>query len=164
MSEVNHRPWKLFSFTWAREAEDVLVSLRTIKTVVAPGDTAYTNQFAYKGGLGSIRPVDNLVLGRTNGEIALQKGWQIQFAECLYFREGSNTDAGGVTYETHGESIKLNGLLKLFASLGIWNPHRGWGAYLLNHVDLQYSTCTYTSTQNSAVNGTKFSSINIVLK
>ncbi len=163
-SEVNHRPWKLFSFTWAREAEDVLVSARTIKTVVAPGDTAYTNQFAYKGGLGNIRPVDNLVLGRTYGEIALQKGWQIQIAECLYFREGSNTDVGGLLYQTHGESIKLNGFLKLFASLGMWNPHHGWGAYLINHVDLQYSTCTYTSTQNSAVNGTKFSSINIVFK
>ncbi len=164
MSEVNHRPWKLFSFTWAREAEDVLVSVRTIKTVLTPGDTAYTNQFAYKSWLGSIRPIDNLVLGRTNGEIALQKGWQIQIAECLYFRGGSNTDVGGLLYQTHGESIKLNGFLKLVASLGIWNPHRGWGAYLLNHVDLQYSTCTYTSTQNSAVNGTKFSSINIVLK
>ncbi len=164
MSEVNHRPWKLLTFTWAREAEDVLVSLKTIETVPAPGDTMYTNLISYKGGLGSIRPIDNLLLGKTYGEIALQKGWQIQVAECLYIRGGSNTDVGTLLYQTHGESFHLNGFLKILASLGVWNPRHGWGAYFLSHFDLQYSTSVYTSSRNGFINGTRFSSINIVFK
>lgn len=142
----------------------MLVSATTITTVPAPGDTVYTNQYAYKGGLGSIRPIDNLLLGKTYGEIALQKGWQIQIAECLYFREGSNSDGGGVLYQTHGESFRLNGFLKILASLGIWNPEHGWGAHFINHFDLQDNTSVYTSTRNGLLNGTEFSSMNIVFK
>lgn len=163
-SKVNNRPWKFLTFTWAREAEDVLVDVRTFERVPTPGDTVYTNQYSYRSDLGSVEPWNNLVLGKWNGEIALQKGWEIQFAECLYFRGGSNTDVGYLVYKTHGASYHLNGFLKLLASLSIWNPQDGWGAYILNHFDLQYNSSEYTSNVNSAINGTKFSSINFVLK
>ncbi|MCL5268471.1 MAG: hypothetical protein M1469_10260 [Bacteroidetes bacterium] len=164
LSQVNHNPWKLLTFTWAREATDVLVSSSSIATVPAPGDTTYASPFSYRSGLGDIRPIDNLLLGRTYGTIDLMKGWQVQLAECLYFREGSYTGVGGLLYKTHGDGFRMNGFLKLLASLGIWNPEYGWGAYFLNHFDLQYNTSTYTSTQNSLINGTEFSSVNIVFK
>lgn len=163
-SQINDKPWKLLTFTWAREATDVLVSTSTSGKVVAPGDTTYVNKFSYVGGLGSIRPVGNLILGKGYGTIDLMKGWQIDLAECLYVREGSYTGVGGLIYKTHGESFALNGFLKLLASLGIWNPKYGWGAYFFNHFDVQYSTSTYASTYNPLLNGTKFSSINIVFK
>ncbi len=163
-SQVNDKPWKLLTFTWAREATDVLVSTSVSETAISPGDTTYVSKFSYVGGLGSIRPVGNLILGKGYGTVDLMKGWQVDLAECLYVREGSYTGVGGVLYKTHGESFALNGFLKLLASLGIWNPRYGWGAYFLDHFDAQYNTGTYTSTYNPLLNGTKFSSINIVFK
>ncbi len=163
-SQVNDRPWKLLSFTWAREATDVLVSSSTKEVASAPGDTSYVSTFSYGSGLGDMRPIDNLLFGKTHGTIDLMKGWQVQLAECLYFREGSYTGVGGLLYDTRGASFKLNGFLKLLASLGIWNPAYDWGAYFVDHFDLQYSRSIYTSTQNSLINGTEFNSINIVFK
>lgn len=76
-SEINNRPWKLLTFIWGREAEDVLVN------VSVTGDSIYTRTISYKNGLGGIRPFDNLILGRTFGQIYLQTGWQFQIAECV---------------------------------------------------------------------------------
>lgn len=157
-SEINNRPWKLLTFTWGREAEDVLVS------VSVTGDSIYTRTISYKNGLGGIRPFDNLILGKTFGQIYLQTGWQFQIAECLYVRGGSYTAPGELIYSTHGESFKLNGFLRLLASLNIIEPDSGLLSYFLNHLDLQYHYSNYTSTVNSLINGTTFQSINIVVK
>ncbi len=162
-TEVNHQPLKIVSFTWAREAENILVSVQTTATPQPSGDTLYSNQFSYKDGLGSMRPYDNLFLGKITGGMTVQKGWQIDIAQCLYFREGSDSPFGGFPYQTHGESFHLNGFLKLLAWIGVWHPWHGWGAFVLKHIDLQYSTSEYTS-QSNIISGTKFSSINIVFR
>ncbi len=163
-TRIDKHPWKLLTFTWAREASDVLVTTTYSEMVPAPGDTTFVYGFAYKSGLGDLRPAGNLVLGKSYGSVDLMKGWQVQLAECVYFRKGSYTGPGGLLYKTRGESFKLNGFLKLVASLGVWDPEYGWVAYLRNHFDFQYNRSTYTSTTNGAINGTTFSSINIVFK
>ncbi len=162
-TRVDRQPWKLFSFTWAREASGILVSVQTTAAPDSSGYPVYTNHVSYMGGLGKIHPVANLLYGQTTGDITVEKGWQIQVAQCLYFREGSSSPFGGYAYNTKGESFHLNGLVMLLESFHIWNPQHGWLAYLVDHVDLQYNTSVYTS-RTSLLNNTRFSSINIVFK
>lgn len=157
-SEVKNKPWKVLTFTWGREAEDILVN------VSSANDSPYTRTISYKNGLGGIRPFDNLVLGETFGQIYLQTGWQFQIAECLYIRGGSYTASGELIYSTYGESFKLNGFLQLLASLNIIEPDSKLFSYFLNHLDLQYHFSNYMSSVNSLISGTTFQSINIVLK
>ena len=154
-SQISNKPWKLLTFTWGREAEDVLVNVSTV------GDTVLTRIISYKNGLGSIRPFENLVIGKASGGIYLQTGWQFQIAECLYVRGGSYTAPGDLSYSTQGESFKLNGFLKLLVSLNMVETHSKLFSYLLDHFDLQYHVSNYT---NSLQDGTTFHSINVVFK
>lgn len=154
-SQINNKPWKLLTFTWGREAEDVLVNVSTV------GDTVLTRIISYKNGLGSIRPFENLVVGKAPGSIYLQTGWQFQIAECLYVRGGSYTAPGDLSYSTHGESFKLNGFLRLLSSLNFIEGDSNLFSFFLNHFDIQYHYSKYT---NSLQDGTTFKAINLVIK
>ncbi|MFZ1081213.1 MAG: hypothetical protein WAO19_04735 [Candidatus Kryptoniota bacterium] len=162
-SEICNRPWKLLSFTWGREAEDILVIATYPENISAAGDTTYSRIISYKNGLGGIRPFNNLVLGHTYGQISLQTGWQFQVAECFYIRGGSYTSPDELIYSTHGESFKLNGFLRLLASLNIIEPGSKLFSCFLDHFDLQYHVSNYTST-SSPIDGTTFKAINIVIR
>lgn len=161
--DINNQPWKLLTFTWGREAEDVLVIATAVENVYTPGDTTYSRITSYKNGLGGIRPFENLVLGKTYGQISLQTGWQIQFAECLYIRGGSYTGPGELIYSTQGIGVELNGFVKLLEFLSIIKPNSNLPSYLLDHFDLQYNHSKYSSS-TSPVNGTTIDAINIVIK
>ncbi len=151
------------TFTWGREAEDVLVIVTGIENISAAGDTTYSRIISYKNGLGGIRPFEDLVLGKTYGQMDLQTGWQFQVAECLYIRGGSYISTGELIYSTHGESFKLNGFLRLLESLNMIGPDSKLFSYFMDHFDLQYHVSNYTSPA-SLVSGTIFQSINIVFK
>ncbi len=157
---VQDRDWNLFSLTWAREAEDVLIAYSSFSQGV----------FTYESGLGDIEPFNNLVLGKQNGYVDVRKGWQVQLAELVYIRGGS--DGGGWTYYvsgtyyTFGASVALNGLLKLLGAFHIVDIQNGPFAFLVYHLDLQYDYSRYSSGQPFAagLNGTTFKAVNLVIK
>lgn len=156
---VENRKWNLFSFIWAREAEDLLISE---KEIISPaGSISYGHD--YKSGIGDIEPIDNLILGRTYGKVDLRKGWQIQLADFLFVR-GGKFEGIGYSYSTFGTSIKLNGLLKLLAAFDIADIKSGPFAFLVDHFDLQYDYSEYTNSVNAEVDGTTFKAINLVIK
>jgi hypothetical protein len=156
-SKIHDKSWKLLTFTWGREAEDVLVNVTSV------GDTGFARIISYKDGLGSIRPFENLVVGKAPGKIYLQTGWQFQIAECIYIRGGSYTAPGDLSYSTHGESFKLNGFLRLLSALNIVEEKSDLFSLFLNHFDLQYHHSYYSSLGNP-IDETTYHSINVVVK
>lgn len=150
--------WNLFSFTWAREAEDVLINYSPM---------GYP--FTYEPGLGDIEPFNNLILGKHNDDVILRKGWQVQLAEFVSIRGGSE-DVGWTyyaygTYCTFGTSVALNGLIKLLGEFDIVNIQNGPFAFLVYHLDLQYDYSRYSSDQlSTTLNGTSFKAINLVIR
>ncbi len=165
-SQVEGRSWTLISFTWAREAEDNLVSVsQQPVTPVGLGDTinAFSNVFSYKGGLGDISPIDNLIFGRSNGNVDMHRGWQFQLAEFLYVRGGSSTSPGVTGYKTLGYALRLNGLVRILAVYKLVDiDHPGICSFIVDHVDLQYDYSEYTG--NSSVTGTNFQALNLVIR
>ncbi len=156
---VEKRDWKLFSFVWAREAEDQLL----LNLPVASPAGSSSVDFQYKSGIGDIEPIDNLILGRSYGKVDLRKGWQVQLADFLFIR-GGKFEGIGYSYNTFGTSVELNGFLKLFAALDIVDINDVPFAFLVDHLDLQYHFSEYTNSTNSGMNGTTFEAINIVIK
>ncbi len=156
---VENRKWDLFSFVWAREAEDLLISE---KEIISPaGSTSY--EYDYKSGIGDIEPIDNLILGRSYGKVDLHKGWQVQLADFLYIR-GGKFEGIGYSYSTFGTSIELNGLLKLLAAFDMLDIKHGTFGFLVDHFNLQYHFSEYTNSVNAGMDGTTFKAINLVIK
>ena len=153
------RVWHLLTLTWAREASDVLAT----QTVSTAGTTAVYS-FGYEKGFGTIQPFENLVLGKTNGRITLGKGWEIDAADCLYLRWGSDTGPGELIYSTSGWSVKLDGLLRLLTAGSIIPPGTPVVGFLMNHMDLEYSFAKYYSGVNDGIDGTKFSALTLVVR
>ncbi|OYV84638.1 MAG: hypothetical protein B7Z63_06620, partial [Ignavibacteriae bacterium 37-53-5] len=161
-SQVDNRPWTLISFTWASEAEDNLVSISGVPTPLQGGDTAYTNVVSYKSGLGDIAPIDNLIFGRTNGNVDLRRGWQLQLAEFLYVRGGSFTGESSPDYSTLGLGLGLDGLVKILAAYDLVDIDRpGIYSFIVDHLDLQYDYSEYTG--ESYATGTNFQSLNLMI-
>ncbi|HUI29818.1 MAG TPA: hypothetical protein VLX91_06340 [Candidatus Acidoferrales bacterium] len=174
-TDIKNRNWNLFSFIWAREAEDLLAAAKLIAiTPVSNNGYGYSYENFYKSGIGDIEPIDNLILGRTYGKVALRKGWQVQLAEFLYVRGGSfegvefpfgvTYQGIGYSYSTLGTSVKLSGLLKLLAAFDIVDIEDGPLAFLADHLDLQYHFSEYTNGVNTGADGTTFKEINLVIK
>lgn len=168
-SEVNGKPWTLLSFTWAREATANLVAIDQVPVATPDmyGDTLYSYYmtYSYKSGIGDISPIDNLIFGRSNGAVALSKGWQLQIAELLYLRGGSYTNPFAAEYHTFGLGLRLDGLMKILAAYDLVDiDASGVAAFVVNHLDLQYDYSNYTSISNINTNGTSFHSLNLVVK
>jgi hypothetical protein len=125
------RDWKMFSFSLARQAQDLLV----VRHIDGTSE--------YEGGLGEIRFGENLLLGRVTGRVAVRKGWQIGVAELLYLRGGSVWGELGSDYATSGYSLCFAGLIRFleFASADL--AATPWIEFLGDHFDLQYHSATY---------------------
>jgi len=159
---IENREWNLFSVTWAREAEDYLLSESFSSFYDSVRAPQYYIKYSYRSGLGNIQPIDNLILGRTYGKVDLRKGWQIQLADFLYLRSGIYY---GMTFQypttTYGVTLKLNGLIKFLSAFDIIDIQKGPLAFLVDHFDLQYHYSEYGSGTNT---GTTFKAINLVIK
>ncbi len=151
--------WHLLTLTRAREASDILAT----QTVLTAGTTAVYS-FGYEKGFGIIQPLENLVLGKTNGQITLGRGWEIDAADLLYLRWGSDTGPGELIYSTSGWSVKLDGMLRLLTTGRIIPPGTPVIEFLTNHLDLEYSFAKYYSSVNQGIDWTKFSSLTLVVR
>jgi len=149
-SHAGPSEWKLASFRLARQADDLLI------VRYASGSSNY------QSGLGDLKFVDNVILGKANDKATLRKGWQVGVAEFLYIRGGS-VNGPGLVYSTSGYSICLGGLLTL---VGFVSPSLGkesWLGFVGDHFDIQYHSCEYGST-TSPISGTSSAALNLVVK
>lgn len=159
-TEVAGKRWRILSFIFAREASDLLVASSTYY-LPAYGFPFYS--YYYRGGLGDISPIDNLIFGQSNGNMEMRRGWQLQVAELLYLRGGSATGPGGLNYSTLGFGLRLDGLVNTLAAYqlidiatpGIWK-------FISGHLDLRYDHSAYSG--DNSLTGTNFQSLNLIVK
>jgi len=143
--------WKLVSFKWAREAEDLLVKRE-------PPDY----KLKYQKGLGDIDFYHDLIQWKPNPIIITKQGWEVNCLETFYFREGDYNDLDGkVIYQTKGYGVGIAGLLQ-FAS--ILFPGNDSIKFFVEHIDLQYHWSEMESAVGHPLEGTKFKGINLVIK
>lgn len=144
--------WKVFSMTWARQADDVLVRR-----------SAADRTFSYQSGLGDIQVFKNLLLGEPNGRVGLRKGWEVSFAELISIRGGSYSGAGNLIYSTSGYSLRLGGLFKLIGRANRSGSIGTMFAFAADHLSFEFHYSRYGSTE-SPVRGTTFQGFNVVLR
>jgi hypothetical protein len=143
--------WRILSFTWAREVEDLLVNRDA------------DGQIQYQGWFGNIKPFDNLILGRWAGNVELRKGWQVEIGEIVSVRGGSFTGTGSLSYKTSGYSVRLSGFLKLIEAMNRAAVSDTWLGFVRDHFDLQYHSSSYGGPP-STVSGTSFKGLNLVVR
>lgn len=149
--DFKNSSWKLISWKWAREAEDLLVKRS------APGD-----RIEYQSGIGDIRFFHDLIEWKANPVIIKRGGWEINLGETFYFREGKYDDPEGlVFYKTTGYGIGITGLLKLGAEIFSQNQTI---KFLADHVDIQYHWSKMKIAPWHPLYGTEFKGINLVIK
>ncbi len=138
-SRVDNHKWKWFSFTWVRESGAALLTLDS-SVYIDPHsyDTTYSYVNRYESGLGSFRIYDNLIAGKSTGEVNVLKGWQVQIGQIFYLRGGSVTDVRRPTYTTFGWGANSAGIVKALLFLRMLNPGAGITNFLLDHLDLRF--------------------------
>jgi len=152
---TNDHPWKVITFTLAREAEDLLIVRKP------------DGMFEYQSGLGDISFFKHIIQGKlgSNERPNLHKGWQLAFGEVLYVRGGSFAESpyfGNRNYTTGGFGIRLGGFFKLIAAIDSDALSDGSLSFLANHVDLMYDHAGYATT--GPLGDTKFDALSIVIR
>lgn len=157
--------WEMVSFTLAREAEDVLVNRLPPDTIYA-GDGSLISVsdggIEYQDGSGDIQFFRNVILGESNGDIFLRKGWQLSLGEALYLRGGSLA-APGLAYTTTGFGIQLKGIIKFLEKVANTGSPSPLFAYLRDHIDVQFDHSS-EGALNSPRNGTTYNGFNLIFK
>ncbi|MCL5268470.1 MAG: hypothetical protein M1469_10255 [Bacteroidetes bacterium] len=161
-THVQYRKWTFFSFMWGRQADDILF---TYNPEIEPFLSPSYSHYVYKKGIGDLRPIDNLILGRSYGDVNLHSGWHVQVGEFLYVSSGKSYAIGYGTYSTLGAGFRLEGILKLLTAYHLIDIERG-GVYsfLIDHLDLQYDCGEYIGTSNTDIAGTNFRTLNVVIR
>ena len=141
---------KLLSFTWSRQSDNLLVGRDNL------------NSF-YRGGLGDIDFVKNIVQGKRTETIDLSQGWQIGIAEIVFIREGSYVGSGNRSFTTEGFGLRLSGFLKLLQGLEVEKINAL--LFIAEHFDIRYDKSEYKAPEaNYLLDNTGFSSLSIIVK
>lgn len=145
-TRTNH---KLLSFTWSRQADNLLVGRN--------GSTSY-----YRGGFGDLDFMKNIIQGKRTETIDLSQGTQLGIAEIVFIRWGSFVGTGNLSFTTKGNGLRASGFFKLLRGLGV--VESTLLSFLIDHFDLRYDQSEYHTTEiGHPLDNTKFSSVSIVL-
>ena len=155
--------WEVVSFTLAREAEDVLVSWLQDTLFISNGTFAINIRSIYQDGAGDIQFFKNIILGESNGEVVVRKGWQINLAEILYIRGGSFFGQG-LGYFTSGYGIALTGMLKFTAVMNHDRAPSPIFQFALDHLDVRIDHAVENAGYYSPRNGTTYTGLNFILR
>jgi hypothetical protein len=140
--------WRLISFKWAREAEDLFVKRNG-------------SQIKYQSGLGDIDFFHDLIEWKSNPNIVKRQGWELNFGEIFYYRKGKYEDPEGqVFYKTTGYGIGIAGLLKLTQFVSTNQTLK----FFVDHFDIQYHWSEIEISPINPLYGTKFKGLNLVIK
>ena len=156
--------WEVFSFTFAREAEDLLVRRFPAPTDSLGNTIGSPPPPQYADGSGAVQFVKNVVLGEGNGRATLRKGWQLNLGELIFVRGGSVTGRG-VEYATSGFGVHLGGVLKLFDAVSSSFSSSPFMGFVVSHIDIRYdhASSDYNDPYNPN-NGVTFNALSLVVK
>ncbi len=140
---------RFFKFDWSSEAEDILVDL-------------YTANTQYRSYPGSIKLWDNVILGKTDGEVIINSGLNINFFQFIGFRWGKRKQSGEsqfYNYTSTGLTISTRGPLLLLSEYiqdDILN-------FIAQHMEFRYLSAKYESERRYEIDGFSglFISLNI---
>ena len=152
ISHAVSQGWEIFSVTIAREALDVLVG------------TSAAGSWSYQNGLGDLQVFDNLILGKSNQEVWLRKGFQIGLGEILMFRIGSLRAPFHLNLDTDGYSLRLGGVFKLFVATSTGEFSAPILNFIIHHIDFQYDHASETQLDGGPRSGTTYSALNLIIK
>ncbi|MBD3289128.1 hypothetical protein GF337_10015 [candidate division KSB1 bacterium] len=143
---------ELFSFQWAREADDLLIKTYSDK----PSE--------YVTGLKDISFWDNILLGKANDKAITKKGWQYNFANIFSLRKGGYEDIEGkVMLVTEGYSINFLQPLKLYIAFNNLTSEDNFFRKLIMHLNVQYHHSEYDAGAGHPLDNTKFNAYVISL-
>jgi hypothetical protein len=158
--------WSPVSFSWTIEASDLLVR-RWGELRDSSGLLIRPAGWDYQSGLGDIRFFDEVFLGTTNPLTEKRKGWELDVLEVLTIRGGrfeEDLNHGARRYNTIGWSVHSAGLGKLLRRIGCSDEPAGVLEFLLDHVDIRYTTGDlHPDVRGHPLSGTHFSSISVAL-
>ncbi|HUN66354.1 MAG TPA: hypothetical protein VMW43_09655 [Bacteroidota bacterium] len=127
---------KIINCTLAHEAEDMLIVLIP-EVNDSLGNEISPETYRYASGLGTIRFLQDVILGNGNNHATLRKGWQIDLCEALVIRGGSVV-GHDIGYLTFGYGFRLSGLLKTLERISPAISSTGVVSFFMNHIDLRY--------------------------
>ncbi|HXF99342.1 MAG TPA: hypothetical protein VNL69_01095 [Bacteroidota bacterium] len=156
-TELQGRPWRMLTFTLAREAEDLLVTRKP------------TGGYGFQSGLGDISFFKHVVRGKLDGDDRpdLHKGWQIGLGEFVYVRGGSFSESpnfGNRNYSTSGFGVRMSGLFKMLAAASAVETDDDILSILLHHVDVVYDHAAYKAEKDHPLDGVEFNALTLVIR
>ena len=150
-SGFDGRPWKIFSVTLAREADESLVKLDSSVSVYQ-GNITYDYFNAYISAIREMSPYNDLIRGVAGGEVGVRSGLQFEVGECAYLRFGSMSGSVLASYKTFGFGFRLEGFMRVLSVIeNDTSPHSFLMSILLNHLDVRYDYATFTDWRGGPV-------------
>ena len=147
-----HNSFNLFSFKWAREADDMLVSRES------------DGSWRYLSGLNDIKFVEDILFVKGNGRAITKKGWEYGIGDFFFIRRGGYEDREGrVVYHTKGWGVNF---VQPFRNLSAFQTvaSRGVLYKLLWSMDIEYHESSWVTTEWHPLTGTFFKGLVIKLR
>ena len=137
--------YKILSLVWSREAANLLVD-----------GSDYRDLF------GDLDFIKNVVRGEWTDQVEVSQGWEMSLGEFLFVRGGSFEGNGYSNIRTTGFGISTTGIFRM---LQFRMEKSNLIASIADHIALRYNQSEYkTSEQGHPLNGTKFSSLSLLVK
>jgi hypothetical protein len=128
----------LFSFSWSSEARDLLVQW------AASG-------YSYQSSPGDIKIWDHVILGKSDDNIQIHQGWNVQLFETVTYSRGKYQYLYQNQFQkTWGLVVSTNGLFKYLNNPNGDNTFD----FISKHFELRYSQSSLVSDHESASDGT----------
>jgi len=142
--------WRLFTFEWSSEAEDLLVR------------RSPQGSITYKGWLGDIGFFDNVIKGNSKNDIVTKRGWELNLLEFISLRRGRYEDnAGRVFYDTDGFGLRSTGVFRIVFILNPRLKSNSILSFMGSHVDVQYNTSKFNASPGHPLDDTKFKGVRV---
>lgn len=155
-SNMNYN-FTVFSFKWAREANDLLIDKYF--------DDDGVEHTKYPSGFKDIDFIKNVIYGKSNDKIITNKGWEIGFGEIFYLRKGNYEDIEGkVKFDTHGWSINFIEPIRQFIEISNLEITNELLLKLLFNLDIEFHHSKFQTGTGHPLANTKFNGLTLKLK
>ena len=142
--------YKIFSLIWSRQADNLLV------------ERSHDGSTNYRGLFGDLDFIGNVIKGEWTDKVEVLQGWEMNLGEFFFVRGGSFEGNGFPNTKTTGLGISTSGIFRI---LQFSMEKSKIISYIADHFALRYNQSEYlTSEDYQPLNGTKFSSLNLLVK
>jgi hypothetical protein len=155
--ESTNTRFDLISFSWAREATDMLV------TRSYDSNIEHT-QIDYQWGLDDIDPFEHLLMGKGDEKVITKKGWMVGIWDVYFARWGQYVDNEGlVRYRTSGWGMNVMQAIRLSLSLLNQSEDNDLMNWIIRQIDLEIQHSEINAGPGHPLDDTEFSGVTIRL-